>query len=223
MKGPTWLEPLLQHEERIRGEKSAERRIKVANAGRFKPMASFDWSRLPNQDRALVESFFTFDFLQQHTNLIFVGQVGLGKSMLARNLAYEAARSGYVSLFVDAVNMVNKLEDCATSSLLERRLRKYTRPKLLVIDELGFTTFSQRGSDLFFQVIKDRYETATTIITTNRSPENWNEIFPSKATASAILDRLLHHSEVLAVDGESYRVFEAAQRRGVKKSSTRKA
>jgi len=211
-----WLPLFVDHEERIRCERSVERRLKNCKAGRFRPMANFDWTRLPKDDRANVEGFFSLEFIRRNENLVFVGKVGLGKTMLARNLVHEAARSGFSSLFIDAVHMVNKLEECATSSLLERRIRQFARPRLLAIDELGFTTFSTRGSDLFFQVIKERYENAATIITTNRNPENWGEIFPSKAIASAVLDRLLHHSELLAVDGQSYRIFEAQQRKSAK-------
>jgi DNA replication protein DnaC len=215
-----WLPSFIEHEERTRCARSMERRIKNCKSGRFRPMANFDWNRLPKNDRATVEGFFSFEFIRQNENLVFIGKNGLGKSMLARNLVHEAARSGFSSYFVDAVHMVNKLEDCATSSLLERRIRQFSRPRLLAIDELGFTTFSSRGSDLFFQVIKERYENAATIITTNRNPENWGEIFPSKAIASAILDRLLHHSDVLAVDGESYRIFESIQKKASKPKQT---
>jgi DNA replication protein DnaC len=212
----TWLSPLLEAEERARCARTVERRVKSAKAGRFRPMADFDWNRIPKSLRPTIESFFSFEFVRCVENLIFIGRNGMGKSMLARNLVFEAARQGFSSYFVDAVRMVNSLEECATSSLLDRRIRKLARPKLLAIDELGFTTFSNRGSDLFFQVIKERYENTATIITTNRNPENWGEIFPSKAIAAAILDRVLHHADVLAVEGESFRNFEFQQRQAKK-------
>jgi len=179
-------------------------------------MADFDWSRLPGDTRGVVEGYFSLEFIRLNENLLFIGQNGLGKTMLARNLVHEAARMGFSSLFVDAVHMVNKLEESATPSLQERRIRQFAHPRLLVIDELGFTKFSASGANLFFQVIKERYEKSATIITTNRKPENWGEIFPNNAIASAILDRVLHHCNVLAVEGESYRMFEFQQRRAEK-------
>jgi len=210
MHNTPWLPDLLEKEERARLARGLERRIKQTNVGRFKPMAMFDWKESPLEQED-VERLFSFDFMADANNIILIGKNGVGKTMLAQNLIHEAAKLGHRTLFVDAARMIADLGKRPTTSALERRIKFYSQPKLLAIDEVGFFSFSVQASDLFFQIIKDRYEHDSTIITTNLPFSQWHEIFPNKALAGAIIDRLVHHSQILTVDGESRRVTEAMQ------------
>jgi len=206
-----WLPNLIDKEERARLEHGLEKRIKQTNVGRFKPMALFEWDKAPELDPTDVERLFSFDFMADASNITLIGSNGVGKTMLAQNLVHEAAKLGHRALFIDAARMLADLEKRPTTTALERRIKFYSQPKLLAIDEVGFFSFSVQASDLFFQIIKERYEHASTIITTNLRFSDWHELFPNKALAGAIIDRIVHHNQTFTVDHESFRAFEAEQ------------
>lgn len=165
------------------------------------------------------------EFLTDVSNIIFMGSNGVGKSTLAQNLGYKAVMQGHTVLFTRAANMLNELAAQDGDNALRRRLAYYTKPQLLLIDEVGYLSYSNRHADLLFEIVNRRYEKNATIVTTNRPFSEWNEVFPNAACVVSLIDRLVHHSEVIAIEGESYRMKEAqeqaSQRRAAKKGKTK--
>jgi DNA replication protein DnaC len=163
------------------------------------------------------------DFLHSATNVILVGSSGLGKSTIAQNIAYQAVLHGHTVLFTTAGQLLNDLAALDSDSALRRRLRHYAAPSLLVVDEVGYLSYSNRHADLLFELINRRHETRSTLITTNRSFSDWAEVFPNAACVVALIDRLVHHAEIIALKGESYRHKEArehAEQRSRKRKAT---
>lgn len=207
-----WVEALIKAEEDERSRRSHHRRIKSANIGRFKPIADFDWNWPKKIDREQIEELFTLDFLGDNTNPIIVGPNGIGKTMISQNLAYTAVLAGHTVYFTTASQLLNDLGAQDSSLSYERRLRRYTRPRLLVIDELGYLSYDSRSADLLFEVVTRRYQEKSTIISTNRAFGEWSETFPNATSVVTLIDRLIHNSEIVEIDGESYRRKEALER-----------
>jgi DNA replication protein DnaC len=207
-----WLEDLLGWEEQERARRSLERRFKDARIGRFKPLCDFDWTWPKRCDRAAIEALMSLDFLKDATNAVLVGPNGVGKSTLARNITHQAILHGYTALFVSAGHMLGDLAAIDSDSALRRRLRYYAAPRLLAIDEVGYLSYSNRHADLLFELISRRYEEKSTLVTTNRPFAEWHEVFPNAACVVSLVDRLVHNAEIIAIDGESYRLKEAKQR-----------
>jgi DNA replication protein DnaC len=212
-----WVRRLIEWEELERRRRGLERRLGAAHIGRFKPLADFDW-RWPAQcDQGTVSGFMTLGFIQQAANLILVGPNGVGKSTIAQNIAHHAIMQGYSALFVNAAHMLGDLAAQDGDNALRRRLKHYARPDVLVIDEIGYLSYGNRHADLLFNIINRRYELKPTIVTTNRPFAEWSEVFPNAACVVSIVDRLVHHSEILVIEGESYRMKEAKERAAGKK------
>jgi DNA replication protein DnaC len=209
-----WPARLLAWEEEARRKRSLESRVKAAKLGRFKAMADFDWNHPSRIDRPLIEELFTLSFIEAGVNVIIVGPNGVGKSMLARNLAHCALVGGHSVYFTAASAMLNALaaEDSATA--LEKRLRKLCRPSVLVLDEVGYMSYGLRHADLLFEVISRRYERQRpVIVTTNRPFTEWGETFPNATCVVTLVDRLVHRCELVHVDGASFRLKESLARR----------
>jgi len=206
-----WIEPLLEREEYERSQRSLQRRINNSKVGRFKPMADFDYSWPKKIDREQIEDLFVFQWLDQAHNVILVGPNGVGKSMIAQNLTYEAIKRGATALFISASEMLNDLAAQEGTTSLQRRLRRYCRPQLLAIDEIGYLSYDLRHADLLFEVVTRRYAQRSTLITTNKPFAEWNEVFPSATCVVTLIDRLVHHAEIVHLDGESYRLKEAKE------------
>jgi len=204
-----FLEELVRAEAQDRARRSLERRLTRARLGRFKPMADFDWAWPKALDRAAVERVLGLSFLEDGSNVILAGAQGLGKTMIARNVAHQAVLQGHSVRCVTAAELLLDLGGQETSQALERRLRAYVKPRLLAIDELGYLTYDNRAADLLFQVISRRYERASLLVTTNLAFKDWGTVFPNAACVTALIDRLTHHAEIIAISGESYRRREA--------------
>jgi DNA replication protein DnaC len=225
-----WLPRLLEVEEKDRGRRGLERRLRNAKLGRFKPFADFDGSWPKKLDAEQVEELFTLGFIEEAANVILVGPNGVGKTMIAKNLAYEAILRGHTARFLTASELLNDLAAQETGSALTRKLRQYSHWKLLVIDEVGYLAGSARHGDLLFEVINRRYQEKPIIMTTNKVFPEWGDVFPSSTCVVTMVDRLIHKAEVVKIEAESYRLKEAkereerkkAKRRAKKKSSRKK-
>ena len=206
-----WVSILIDWEEQEKRERSLARRLAAAHLKRFKPLAEFDWAWPKKCDRSIIESWMTLDFINKSNNLILCGPNGVGKSTIACNVAYQTVIRGYTALFTTAADMLNELAAIDSDSALRRRIKYYTNPHLLVIDEIGYLSYGNRHADLLFEIISRRYELRPTMITTNKAFNEWNDIFPNAACVVSIIDRLIHHSDVVNIDAQSYRLKEAKE------------
>jgi len=202
------IEELCLIESNERARLSFELRLRFSGIGRFKPMADFNWNWPREIDRVIIEQALTLDFIQEGRNLILIGGNGLGKTMIAQNIAYNAVMAGHSVLFRSAADIIQNLQ-CDSPMLRKRRLQTYVRPKLLVIDEVAYLSFDDNAADLLYEVINRRYESRSIIITTNRPFKDWNQVFPNATCIATLLDRLTHHADVSAIDGDSYRLHES--------------
>ena len=203
------LEHIVAAELEDRQRRSVERRLTRARLGRFKPLADWDWDWPTAFDRPALERILSLDFLERGENVILVGAQGLGKTMLAKNIAHQAVLAGHSALFTTAADLLLDLNGQETARALERRLRHYTRPSLLLVDEVGYLAYDARAADLLFQLVSRRYEHRSLLITTNLPFKDWDTVFPNASCAVALIDRLTHHVEILVVEGRSYRRREA--------------
>lgn len=207
-----WIEALIGWEEEERARRGLERRLRGARLGRFKPLVDFDWHWPKQCDREAVEELMRLGFLQETANAVLIGPNGVGKSTIARNIAHQAVLHGHSVLFTSAGHMLNELAAQDGDNALRRRLARYARPRLLVIDEVGYLSYSNRHADLLFEIVSRRYEEKSTLITTNRPFAEWGEVFPNAACVVSLIDRLVHHAEIIHIDGESFRLKEAKER-----------
>jgi len=202
------LEELARSEIQERSRLSLERRLQRARIGRFRPMADFNWSWPIKIDRSTIERALTLDFIPEARNLIVMGTNGLGKTMIAQNIAYAAVQAGHTVLFRTASEILADLH-CDSPQRLRRRLQHYARPSLLCIDELAYLSYDPDAADLLFELVSRRYERRSILITTNKAFKNWNTVFPNATSIATLLDRLTHHADITLIEGESYRVRES--------------
>ena len=199
------LEHLVDREQQARAQRSLERRLLRSRLGRFTPMDVFDWAWPTRIDRAAVEAALHRDFLAAGRNLILVASQGLGKTMIAQNIAHQAVLAGHHVLFTSTAQLLLDLGSQESARGLARRLNYYGQRGLLVLDELGYLSYDARAADLLFQVVSRRYEKRSLVLTTNLAFSDWPTIFPNAGSAIALIDRLIHHAEILTIEGESYR------------------
>lgn len=205
------LERLLELEEDERQARGLARRRRNARLGRFKSMADFDYAWPKRLDRKQLDELFSLRFVDETTNVILVGPNGVGKTMIAKNLVERAVRSGHTAKFLTASELLHDLGAQDSTSALRRRIKHYARPRILVIDEVGYLSYDSQAADLLFEVVNVRYQSKPTILTTNRPFAEWNEVFPSATCVVTLVDRLVHNAEIVQVDGESYRLKEARE------------
>ena len=213
------LEHLALVETDDRARKTLERRLARSHLGRFKPIADYDWNWPKKIDRDAIEAALRLEFLDGARNVILVAPNGLGKTMIAKNIAHQAVTAGHSVLFVTASQML--LDLCAQDSArsLDRRLKHYARPRLLCIDEVGYLSFDNRNADLLYEVVSRRYEHKSIVLTTNLAFSDWPTIFPSATSAIALVDRVIHYADITAIEGESFRKREAEAARSRRRTA----
>lgn len=204
--GPTeTLEQLADLEERARVAVNLARRTRSACLGSFKTIDRFEWEHPEKIDRALVERLVELDFVDRGENVLLKGGSGLGKTMIAQNLAQTALAAGFTVRFSTLAAALGDLLGQESMPAFERRLHRYTRPDLLVLDELGYLPCDTRAADMLYNIISRRHEQRSTIITTNLGFKQWGTVFPGAACVVALVDRFAQHCHRMEILGESYR------------------
>lgn len=218
--GPTeLLEAIADQETQDKARRSVERRMLQSRLGALTPMADFDWGWPKRIDRPAVESALQLNFLSRPENVVLVAPQGLGKTMITQNIAYNAVQQGHSVLFTTASQLLLDLGSQDSARALDRRLKHYcSRAGLLVIDEIGYLAYDARSADLLFQVVSRRYEKKPLVLTTNLPFSEWTSIFPNAACAVALIDRVIHHANIISIEGDSYRRRVAQENRVERKT-----
>lgn len=196
---------LLTDETERREGKQVQMRVARAGFDSHKTIEDFDFSFNPNLPRARILELCTCRFLTTHTNVVIVGPSGVGKSHIAQALGHRACLLGESTLFIGANRMFSNLRASRADGTFQRQLAKYTNPRLLIIDDLGLQPLTPDDATYLYEIIRQRYERLATIVTSNRDVPEWYAMFSDALLASAAMDRLLHHAEVITLVGESYR------------------
>jgi DNA replication protein DnaC len=202
-----YLRRLIEGEFTQRQQRRIELRVKDARFPILKTLEQFQWNWPKKINRLQIQNLFRLEFIPQKGNVIFLGNVGVGKTHLSTALGYAACLADHSVLFADAIAVVNDLTAAQKTGSLKRALKKYLRPEVLCLDEVGYLAIDQAGADLLFQVISQRYERGSIILTTNKPFKQWPSIFNNDSTiAAAVLDRLLHHAETVVIEAQSFRM-----------------
>ena len=200
------LNQLLEEEVGFRQERAIKMRLKLARFPVVKTIDAFDFTFQPELDKESVLSLFSLAFVQDKSNIVFIGPSGVGKTHLAIALGVAACQGGYTAYFTTFQTLLENLRKAEEQNRLRRKLQSYSKPHVLVIDELGFLPLNRSDANLFFQLVSTRYEAGSMILTSNKSYIDWGQLFPDEGIAAAVLDRLLHYSKTIKVEGASYRL-----------------
>jgi DNA replication protein DnaC len=203
-----FLDLVLSEEAQSKDLKRTRMGIQIAHFPVVRRLEDFDFSLQPSIDQKLIRELETGRFIANGENVLLLGPPGVGKTHLAIGLGRKVVEHGASALFVPALGLVAQMMRAESEGRLEERLTHLTKPKLLIIDELGYLPFERRAAHLLFQLVNRRYERGSLILTSNQPVGNWGEVFGDAVLATAILDRLLHHSHVITIKGESYRLRE---------------
>lgn len=195
-----------------RERRMVERRIKSAKFPAVKSLDSFDFKAIPSLNKMMVLELARCDWIERRENVIALGPSGTGKTHVALGLGLMACQKGMPVSFVTAASLVHELMEARDEKRLLRLQRQLAKVKLLIIDELGFVPLSKTGAELLFELISQRYECGSTLITSNLPFEEWTETFGSERLTGALLDRLTHHVNILEMNGESYRLNQSRSR-----------
>jgi DNA replication protein DnaC len=199
---------ICDQEVQAKEERRISMGLKISKFPVSRSLDGFDFSAQPSLDPQRIRELATCRFVANGENVLLLGPPGVGKSHLAIALGREAVLKGYSVLFVQAVHLLAALKQAQDEGRLEERLVHFTKPKLLIVDELGYLPFERQVSHLFFQLVAKRYERGSMMLTSNRAVGEWGDVFGDPVLATAILDRLLHHSHIVTIRGESYRLKE---------------
>lgn len=201
-----FLELILQDEMAVRQERLIDRRVKAAGFRELKPLTDFEWSFNPSIKKKQVYDLACCRFIRERRDVLWMGPPGVGKSFLVQALAYEAIKQGFVVLYRSIFDVVRDFLHDEAFGGEERMLTKYLKPDLLIIDDMGMKQLPKRSGEYLFEIIMRRYETRSTMMTSNRPLEDWGKLIGDVPSATAILDRFLHHAEIISITGRSYRL-----------------
>lgn len=211
------LHTLTEKELEFRNDRASKIQIRVSAFPFEKELDDFDFDYQPSINKQLIYDLSTLRFIENKSNVLFFGSSGVGKTHLAVSLGIAATKKRVMTYFISCHDLIIQLNKAHSENQLEKKLKHYTKYRLLIIDEIGYLPIDKQGANLFFQLIAKRYEKQSTIITTNQPFSKWGEVFSDSILANAILDRLLHHSEIIKITGPSYRIkdkMEEMERKG---------
>lgn len=217
-----FLRRVLSREVDQRQQTAHENRRKAARLPVHKTLEAFDFSFQPGLAERQIRELADLAFVRTHSNVVFMGPPGVGKTPLALSLAERAIQAGYTVFFSTLTDLVADLETACAQHTLKARLRRYTTPQVLVIDEIGYTQLTAPQANQLFDLVRSRYEQGSTILTSNTSFTEWGRLMSDEVLATALLDRLLHHAEVITVNGKSYRMkdrFSSTNKGGTPKAA----
>ena len=197
---------LTNKELEYKNERASQIQITVSAFPYKKEIEDFDFDYQPSINKQEILELNTLGFLERHENILFLGPSGTGKTHLATALGITAAKKRYSVFFITCHDLITQLNKAHFENKLENRIKHFSKYQLLIIDEIGYLPVDKQGANLFFQLIAKRYEKHSTIITTNMTFNKWGEVFSDNVLANAILDRLLHHSTIININGNSYRI-----------------
>jgi len=201
-----FLELILQDELAVREDRQLQRRFKAAQFRERKSLQDFDWSFNPSIPRKQVYDLASCRFLRERRDVLWMGPPGVGKSFLVQAIGYQAIKAGYTVFYRSIFDLVRDFLHDEALGQEEKMLTKYLKPELLIIDDMGMKQLPRRSGECLFEVVMRRYETRSTMMTSNRPLEDWGKLLGDVPSATAILDRFLHHAELVRMTGRSYRL-----------------
>jgi DNA replication protein DnaC len=206
-----FLELVLQDELVVRSDRLLQRRVKTAGFRDLKTLDAFDWAFNPSIKKKLVFDLATARFIREARDVLWLGPPGLGKSHLVQAIGYHAIKAGFVVLYRSIFDVVRDFLHDEALGTEDKVLAKYLKPDLLIIDDMGMKQLPKRSGEYLFEIVMRRYETRSTMMTSNRPLEDWGKLLGDVPAATAILDRFLHHAEIIQITGKSYRLRNHAQ------------
>jgi len=201
-----FLELIFQDELNVRDQRLLQKRLKLAGFRDAKTLDEFDWTFNTSIKRTQLYEFATGNFIRQKRDILFLGPPGLGKSHLAQAIGAHVIKAGFLVLYRSIFELIRELQAEVSPAELDRRLARYLKPDLLIIDDMGLKTLPPKGAEILLEIVLRRYENRSTLMTSNRPIEEWGKLLNDAPAASAILDRFLHHAEIIQMTGRSYRL-----------------